>query len=502
MREREKWASKTGLIFAAAGNAVGLGNLLRFPSKVALYGGGAFMIPYFIALFLIGIPLMLIEWVIGRYAGAKGHGSMTGILGSFFKHSYSSRVLGSLGVAIPFLIVTYYIYIASWTLGFAFFALLGKLPKPSYTDDYKQAMQPFLNFFRDYTSPSPYAIVFLVITILISWYIMQQGIARGIEILAKFGIPTLLMMGIILSIVSLSINGGKGLSGLVFIYTPDFSKLSNPQVWIEASGQIFFTLSLGMGAIATYASYVKQKEDVIKAGLWTAGINEFVEVVIGASIAIPAAFAVFGALAVPELAKEGTFRLGFVSMPAILMGLPLGSLLSFLWFFLLFIAALTSVVALIQPLVSLFEDEMRWNHTKSVAVSMVMVSTGAFLSAYVPGFIDDVDFLAGTLMLLFFGLLEIIVFTWVFGVNNFHREITRNTSIKIPKWVVYFFAVVSPIFILVLLYVWGISELPKFLSKKEWGVIVSRVYVISVIAFLFFIAVESKRRYLSGPYHM
>jgi len=167
-------------------------------------------------------------------------------------------------------------------------------------------------------------------------------------------------MGIFLGFVSLSMNGWKGVEGLLFIYTPDFSKLSDPQVWLEASGQIFFTLSLGMGAIATYASYVKRNEDVVKAGLWTAGLNEFVEVVIGASIAIPAAFAVFGALAVPELAKEGTFRLGFMTMPAILMSLPLGSLLSTVWFFLLFIAALTSSLALTQPLVALLEDEMRW----------------------------------------------------------------------------------------------------------------------------------------------
>jgi Na+-dependent transporters of the SNF family len=315
--KRETWQTKIGLIFAAAGNAVGLGNLLRFPSKVALYGGGAFMVPYFVALFLLGIPLMLIEWVIGRYAGAKGHGSMTGIIGSFFNHSYGSRVLGSIGVSIPVLIVCYYIYIESWTLGFAFLSLFGQMPEPVQSPDYKTAMEPYISFFKDYTQPSFIAknftqpsltaVFFLVITLVINWVILQRGIVKGIELTAKYGLPLLILMGIFLGFVSLSMNEWKGVEGLLFIYTPDFSKLSDPQVWLEASGQIFFTLSLGMGAIATYASYVKRNEDVVKAGLSTAGLNEFVEVVIGASIAIPAAFAVFGALAVPELAKEGTF---------------------------------------------------------------------------------------------------------------------------------------------------------------------------------------------------
>ncbi|MCX7989483.1 MAG: sodium-dependent transporter [Aquificaceae bacterium] len=500
MKKREVWASKIGLVFAAAGNAVGLGNLLRFPSKVALYGGGAFMVPYFVALLFLGIPLMVLEWVIGRYAGAKGHGSMTGIMGSLFHHANWARVLGSLGVAIPFLIVCYYIYIESWTLGFAVLSLLGQMPEPIMSSDPKTSMAPYVEFFKSYTAPSTFAIVFLLITLLINWLILQRGVVKGIELTARFGIPALLLMGIFLAVVSLSIRGGKGLEGLLYIYTPDLSKIWDPHVWLEASGQIFFTLSLGMGAIATYASYVKAKEDVLKAGLWTAGINEFVEVVIGASIAIPAAFAMFGALAVPELAKEGTFRLGFMSMPAVLMALPLGWLLSAVWFFLLFIAALTSSLALIQPLVSLFEDEMRWKHSKAVNASMLMAVVGAFMSAFVPGFIDEVDFWAGTLMLVFFALVEIIVFVWIFGVYRFHQELTRDVFFKVPKALVYFFAVVSPIFLLGLIYQWGVLQLPKVVANTDAGITLARLFILSTLVFLAFLAVESRRRYLSGPH--
>lgn len=139
----------------------------------------------------------------------------------------------------------------------------------------------------------------------------------------------------------------------------------DPHVWIEATGQIFFTLSLGMGCMAAYASYVKRKENVLKAALHTTVMNEVVEIGLGATIAIPAAFAMFGASSVQKLAQEGTFRIGFMSMPAILLTLPFGNLVAFIWFFLLFLAALTSSLALGQPVIAFFEEEKGLSHKKS-----------------------------------------------------------------------------------------------------------------------------------------
>ena len=497
--QRETWASKVGLILAAAGNAVGLGNLLRFPSKAALYGGGAFMVPYFISLLLLGLPVMLLEWVIGRYAGKRGHGSMTGIIGLFFNHAAWARALGSIGVAVPILIVMYYIWIESWTLGFAFLSLFGKMPEPVLTTDPKTAMAPFVEFFKNYTAPSFIAGVFFWITLVINWVILQRGVARGIEIAAKIGMPALIIMGLLLGAISLSSNNWAGLQGVKFIYNFNLSGLKDPMIWVEAAGQIFFTLSLGMGAIATYASYVKPKEDVIKAGLWTAGINEFVEVVIGASIAIPAAFAMFGALAVPELAKEGTFRIGFMTMPAILMHLPFGQFLSFIWFLLLFIAALTSSLALIQPLVAFFEDEMKWSHTKSVTLSMLIVILGAHLCAFIPIFLDELDFWAGAVFLLLFALIEIIVFIWAFGVENFYRELILDTSIKLPKIFVYFTGIISPLFILFIGYFWFSEKLIEVLSEADPNKWLARIFILLFVVFLAVLAVISRKRVLEGP---
>lgn len=493
MTKRERWQSKLGLILATAGNAVGLGNILRFPSKAALYGGGAFMVPYFIAFLLMGLPLMIIEWVIGRFAGKHGHGSMTGIMGLFFNHSNWARILGSIGVAIPVLICMYYIYIESWTLGFAFLSLFKQMPLPLQTENPQEAVKPYVEFFKAYTNPSIIAYIFLLITLAINWYILQKGVAKGIEITAKIGMPAIILFGTLLGIISLSTRDWAGIEGLKFIYNLNFSGILNPMVWIEASGQIFFTLSLGMGAIAVYASYVKPKEDVVKAGLWTAGINEFVEVIIGASIAIPAAFAMFSASAIPELAKEGTFRLGFMTMPAVLMNLPLGWLISFVWFFLLFLAALTSTLALIQPLIALFEDEMKWEHSKAVAVSMILITIGAHFSAFMPNFIDEVDFWAGSVMLLTFGLVEIIVFVWIFGINNFYKELVENTSIRLPKAFVYVMAAVSPIFLLLILYFWVIKDFSNIISTHEPSKIIARVFILLFLLSLSYIAVKSRK---------
>ncbi len=497
--QREAWASRLGLILAAAGNAVGLGNLLRFPSKAALYGGGAFMVPYFISLVLLGLPVMILEWVIGRYAGRKGHGSMTGILGLFFNQAYWARILGSLGVAIPVLIVMYYIWIESWVLGYAILSLIGGMPNPVVSADYKEAMAPYVNFFKSYTNPSILALIFLWVTLGINWLILQRGVAKGIEVTAKIGMPALILMGIFLAIVSLSTKGGSGLEGLKFIYNLNLSGIKDANVWIEAAGQIFFTLSLGMGAIATYASYVKPKEDVVKAGFYTAGINEFVEVIIGASIAIPAAFAMFGALAVPELAKEGTFRIGFMTMPAILMNLPLGAFLAFIWFSLLFIAALTSSLALIQPLIALFEDEMKWSHTKSVFISMIIVIVGAHLCALIPSFLDELDFWAGAFFLLVFAFIEILIFIWLFGINNFYEELTRDTAWKLPKFFVYIAGIISPLFIFFIGYFWFSEKLGVVLEEPDVNKWLARLFILLFLVFLSILAVVSRKRVLEGP---
>ncbi len=455
---REHWGSRIGVVLAASGNAVGLGNLLRFPSKVAMYGGGAFIIPYLVSLTLLGLPLMWVEWMAGRYGGVRGHGSTVGIMGAITGKNNWARLLGIFGIAAPILIVFYYIYIESWTLGFALHSLFGNMPKPVITDSTLQALQPFANFLKSYTAPSFEAYIFFLLTFFLNWLVLHRGIRKGIEFVSEIGMPMLIFMGIILMIVIFTSRGvhpgWSAVKGLEYIWKPDFSAIFRGDVWIEAAGQIFFTLSLGMGAIAVYASYVKEREDIVLAGVATASTNEFVEVIIGSSIAIPAAFLFFGPESIKDLASAGTFRLGFMSMPAVLNSLPFGFFWSFLWFFLLFIAAFTSSIALIQPMIAFLEDELNMPHRKAVAISMILVFIGANLSIFVPGYIDELDFWAGSFMLILFGIVEIIFFVWIFKPERFIEELNKGAHIKVPKILAYITGFVTLVFLSVILVVW------------------------------------------------
>jgi len=177
-----------------------------------------------------------------------------------------------------------------------------------------------------------------------------------------------------------------------------------------------------------------------------------------------------------------------------LTALPFGYYLSFIWFSLLFIAAFTSSLALIQPLVALFEDELNFSHSRAVNLSMIMVPIGAFLSAFVPKFLDELDFWAGTMFLIIFSFIEILAFVWLFGVENFYKELTRDVFLKIPKAFVYIFYGTSAIFIGVLFYFWTVTKLPEYLGELSWNLIVSRGFIVASILLIGLIAIESKRR--------
>ncbi len=497
MKQREQWGSRMGLILAMAGNAIGLGNFLRFPVQAAGNGGGAFMIPYFVSLLVLGIPLMWVEWGIGRYGGALGHGTAPGMFDALWKNR-AAKYVGILGVFLPLVIVIYYTYICSWTLAFSLFSILGAYPTPEASvgavsaADYLQPYQAYLYDFIGASSggafltPSPLAYLFFIITLGLGLWILGKGVAGGIEVLNKFAIPALFAMALILFIKVLTITspadpGITAINGLSFLWEPDFSGIFSAKVWLAAAGQIFFTLSLGLGAILTYASYVKKDEDIALDGLSTASLNEFAEVVFGSTIAITSAVIFFGAEGAGEVAKGGAFKLGFISMPAIFTHMAWGQFFGFLWFLLLFFAGLTSMVALAQPVVAFFEDEFGWERKKSVIVLGAIFFVSAHLPIFVNGSLDEMDFWAGTFGLVILALMEMIIFFWIFGAEKAWEEITRGARIRIPRVFFYLMKYVTPTFLMVILAAWSYEQLPAVLSKGDGAVWGTRLFLFGLL---------------------
>ncbi len=469
---REQWGSRIGLILAMAGNAVGLGNFLRFPRQAVANGGGTFMIPYFIALVLVGIPLMWIEWGIGRRGGQEGHGSLPGQFDVLWKHPVA-KYLGVLGLFNTLVVLIYYCYIESWTLAWMFFSLTGRTQGLD-----EQAMRQFLYSYQNLNDPSVHAVwtpfAFFFVTLAINFWIVGRGIAGGIEKLAKIGMPILFVFAAILvvRVLTLPTAAASPWDGLNFMYTPDWQALGRPAVWLAAAGQIFFTLSVGMGSLAAYASYLKKTDDIALSGLATAATNETAEVVLGGSLAIPAVVTFFGVSSAIAIAQAGGFDLGFISMPLVFNRLPGGAAAAVaagvMWFGLLFVAGITSSVAMATPALSFMEENFGWNRRRAVAVvASLAVGIGLFhVIYYQRGFLDEWDYWAGTFGLVVCALLEVVVFMWLFGPNNAWAEITAGAQMRIPAVFTFVMTWVTPLFLIVLMGWWTYQEaVPTLLMR-------------------------------------
>jgi SNF family Na+-dependent transporter len=382
-----------------------------------------------------------------------------------------AKYFGTIGILGPFIILIYYMYIESWSLAYAIFSFTGDL----FQDTTAAGMEGFLGNYlgmADGASILP-AYIFFIITFFVNFFFIYRGVQGGIEKLSRFGMPILLILAVFLAIrvltlgtpnpalPDLSVNNALG-----FVWNPDFSALTDANVWLEAAGQIFFTMSVGIGVILTYASYLKKNEDVALSGLTAGATNEFCEVILGGSIVIPAAFLFLGgASGAVEVAESGTFNIGFVTMPLIFSKIPLGFLFSGMWFLLLFIAGVTSSVSLIQPAISFLEDEFELSRRKSTfilgAIAFLGCQPAIFCLKY--GFVDELDFWAGTFFLVLFATVEIILFAWIFGMDRGWKEIHLGANIRVPLVYKYIIKFVTPLYLLLMWVFWS--------KQKFWPVI-------------------------------
>jgi len=453
---------------AVAGSAIGLGNFLRFPSKVASNGGGAFMIPYFISLLLLGIPLIWIEWTLGRYGGGFEHGTAPGIFHSVWQKNRFIKYFGIIGIFGPLLIFIYYTYIESWTLAYSFFALTGR-----YSEITDQAtMLGFLRGFQGleknqfFTNLGP-AYSFFIVTFILNIGVVSYGIRAGIEKLCKIALPLLFFFGLVLLLRVVTLGtpdpthpGWNVAKGFGFLWNPDFAALKSARVWLEAAGQVFFTLSVGIGVILTYASYLSKGDDVVLSGLTAASTNEVAEVILGGSIIIPAAFIFFGPQQMQSIARAGVFNLGFVTMPLVLNKLPLAGIFGLLWFALLFLAGITSAVSLAQPAIAFLEDEFDIGRRKAVTIFAIITfilcqPVVLFLGR---GIVDELDFWGGTFFLVLFAAIETILFAWVFGMEKAWDEIHKGADMAVPTIYKFIIKYITPLFLFFILGMWFWQE--------------------------------------------
>jgi SNF family Na+-dependent transporter len=278
------------------------------------------------------------------------------------------------------------------------------------------------------------------------------------------------MLGIVLAIRVLTFgtpdpthpawNPGQGLA---YVWNPNFKALTSSSIWLAAAGQIFFTLSVGWGIIHTYTSYLREGDDVALTGLATASTNELAEVVLGSTIAIPAAVTFFGLAETQNIANGGAFDLGFQAMPIIFQRIFWGKFFGTLWFFLLFLGGLTSAVALGQSVMAFLQDELGISRTKAIWIlgSFTFILAQPVILFINRGFLDEIDFWVGTLALVVFAVLEIIVYVWIFGIDKVSKEIERGALIPIPPIFYYILKYVTPVFLLSILIFWMIQEVPS-----------------------------------------
>ncbi len=458
MSQKERWASKVGLVLAMAGNAVGLGNFLRFPAQAARNGGGAFLIPYFVSLLVMGIPLMWIEWTMGRYGGQNGNHSTPGIFQSMGR-SPVWKYMGVIGLVTCLGIASYYLYIESWCISYAIYSLLGGFGMESPELFYARITGEQTDTLLAASVPG---LVMFAVCITINVFILSRGLAGGIEIVAKFGMPILILFAAILAVrglmsdpVSEEAVKVSPFVGLNFVWQPKFDSLLNPAVWLAAAGQIFFTLSIGMGSIHCYASYLRRNDDVVLTGATTAWTNEFCEVILGGTVLIPIAVSYLGLQAVQAQVQGGSgFGLGFMVLPTLFNNWgPFASVAGFLWFGLLFIAAITSSLAMGQPVMAFLQEEFGLSRGKSAAVLAALILALAIPVATIHGngVFSDFDYWVGTFALVVFALVEVILFGWAFGMDRAWGEMMRGAEMRVPRVFYYITKYVTPSFLVLIL---------------------------------------------------
>lgn len=415
--QRDSFTSKLGIIAAVAGSAVGLGNIWKFPYITGVYGGGAFVLVYLICIVLIGLPIVLSEFIIGRKAQKNA-------IGSFKKLAPGTLwfVPGLMGLVAAFMILAFYGVVAGWTLEYLFKAITNSFIGKNPAD--LEGM--FGGFISQLAKPIFWQIIFMSLTC----WIVLAGIKGGIEKASKLLMPVLLVIIIILDIRAVTLPGAS--EGLAFLFKPDFSKLTGEGM-LNALGHAFFSLSLGMGTLITYSSYMSKQENLATTAVQVTIADTGIALLAGIAI-FPAVFA-FG---IEPGAGPG---LVFITLPNVFQQMPGGYFFCILFFLLLAVAALTSSISILEVVVAYFVEELKLARraaTIMAAAAITIMGIPCSLSMGVwskvkfmdKTFFDWLDFIASNVMLPLGGLLIVAFVGWYLGREKTEAEVTNEGQLK------------------------------------------------------------------------
>jgi NSS family neurotransmitter:Na+ symporter len=441
---RELWSGRSGFILAAIGAAIGLGNIWRFGYIVYSNGGGAFLIPYFVALFTVGISLLILELTIGhRFRGSTPN--------SFKRARRSFEWIGWWAVLGGFILIMYYVVIIAWSLIYVFksFTLAWGEDPNSY----------FFGSVLELSSTPwdlggfPSAVLVALITIwAINWFIVAKGVRKGIERANKIFMPLLWLLAIILVVRALTLPGS--MAGIDWYLKPDFTRLADYSVWLAAYGQIFFSLSLGWGVMTVYASYLPEKSDIVN--------NAFIVSLANCAFSFLLGFAVFGTLGYmasttnQEIGSVVDISIGlaFVVFPKALSLLPgLNVFTGVVFFSCLVIAGLATSISVFEAFVTGLMDKFKMPRSKAVNITFVMGLLGSLLFATRGGlyWLDIVDHFINIYGLILVGLLEALAIGWILGAEKVRNWANRNSEIKAGIWWDLSIKVITPLILALLI---------------------------------------------------
>ncbi|MCR5819325.1 MAG: sodium-dependent transporter [Bacteroidaceae bacterium] len=425
MNTRASFGSKLGIIMAAAGSAVGLGNVWRFPTEVGANGGAAFILVYIVCILLLGLPVMLSEFLIGRHTHANTVDAYRQLApGTWWVFQ------GYLGVFTAWFILCYYCVVSAWTMKYMVSAFCGQI----------SAISDSAEYFAHFTGSPLEPVIYLLVIFIFTHFIIIRGVQKGIERFSKVMMPLLLLIIAILVVCSFSMPGSR--AGMKFLLMPDFTKITS-KVVLSALGQAFYSLSLAMGCLCTYASYFTDDAKLVK----TAGSV----ISIDTTVAIMSGFIIFPAVfSVSEVAPDAGPGLVFITLPKVFQ-MAFSEYPIFVWLFalmfylLLLIAALTSMISLHEPVTAFLHEHYKIGRQKAaVIVTAVCVSLGILctlsfgpLADFKPffgmGFFDFFDFVSAKIFLPVGGIIICLFTGWKLDSSLIWNELTNDGRIYIPK---------------------------------------------------------------------